>query len=54
MVERRERISQRTCLNDSWTWKREWSLTVGERDGPSGTGQKGKNWDICNRINNKK
>ena len=27
---------------------------MGERGGLDGGGQKGKNWDNCNRINNKK
>ena len=49
-----EETSQRTCMNDSWTWTTERGVTVGERGGLGGGGQKGKNWDNCNRINNKK
>ena len=48
-------FSQRTCVNDSWTWttkRRLWERGVG---GLGGGGLKGKNWDNCNRIiNNKK
>ena len=50
MVERGEGTSQRTCMNDPWTWTRVWKLTVGARDGVSGGGQRGENWDNCNRI----
>ena len=40
-----EGISQRTCMNDSWTWTMKWGLTVGERGGLGGGGKKGKKWD---------
>ena len=33
MVERRERMSQRTCMNGPWTWTREGRLTEGVRGG---------------------
>ena len=36
-------------MNDSWTWTTERKLTVGERDGLGGVGQKGKNQDNYNR-----
>ena len=29
-------------------------VIVGQRGGLGGEGQKGKNWDNCNRINNTK
>ena len=29
MVERKERTSRRTCMNDPWTWTTVWELTVG-------------------------
>ena len=48
---KREGISQRTCVSDPWTWTTVWGLTVGVGDGLSGGGQRGKNWDNCNRIN---
>ena len=35
-----EGISQRTCMNDSWTRTMERGLTVGDRGGPGGGGQK--------------
>ena len=41
-------------MNDPWTWTTERGLTVGEKGGLGGEGQKGKNWDNCDRINNKK
>ena len=47
-------ISQRTCLNASWTWTRERGVTVVERGGLGRRGQKGKNWGNCNRIRIKK
>ena len=47
----RERSSQRTCMNDPWTWTMVWELTVGAGDGLGGGGQRGKIWDNCNRIN---
>ena len=31
-----------------------WVLTVGVRGGMGGGGQRGKNWDNCNSINNNK
>ena len=46
--------SQGTCMNDPWTWTEEWGLTVGVGDGMGGGGQKGKNWNNCNRITIKK
>ena len=37
-------------MNDPWTWRTVWRLMVGA-GGRLGTGgQKGKNWDNCNRI----
>ena len=50
MVERGEEISQRTCMNDPWTWTTVWELTMGAGDGKGGGGKKGKKWDNCNRI----
>ena len=38
-------------MNDPWTWMTSWGLTVGIGDGMGGLGQRGKNWDTCNRIN---
>ena len=35
------------------TWTTERGLTVGERGRLGGGGQKGKQWDNCNRINKK-
>ena len=35
--------SQRTCVNDSWTWTSERGLTGVERGRLGGGGQKGKN-----------
>ena len=35
-----EGISQRTCMNDSWTRTMERGLTVGDRGGLGGGGQK--------------
>ena len=35
----REAISQRTCLNDPWTWTRVWRLTVGIGGGLGRGGQ---------------
>ena len=37
-------------MNDPWTWTTEWRLTVGEGGGLGGRGQRGKNWDNCNKI----
>ena len=37
-----EGTSQRTCMNDAWTWTMERGLTVGKRGGLCGRGQKGK------------
>ena len=54
MVEGRGGTSQRTCMNDSWTWTMERGLTVEERVGLGGGRGKGKNWDNCNRKSNKK
>ena len=50
----RERSSQRTCMNDPWTRTTEREWTVGERGGLGGEHKREKNWDNCNRINNKK
>ena len=51
-----ERISQRTCMSDPWTWTTVWGLTVGAGDGLDGGGQRGKDWDWDNykRINENK
>ena len=37
-----EGISQRTCMNDPWTWTRDRGLTVGERGGLGGGEQREK------------
>ena len=37
-----EGISQRACMNNSWTWTTESGLNVSERDGLGGGGQKRK------------
>ena len=37
-----EGVSQRTCMNGSWTWTMERGLTVSEGGGLGGGGQKGK------------
>ena len=43
---KKEGTSQRTCMNDPWTWTTGWGLTVGAGRG----GQREKNWDKYNRI----
>ena len=53
MEERRGR-DQRTCMNDPRTWTTVWELTVGVGGGMCRGGQRGKNWDNCNRITIKK
>ena len=40
-------------MKDPWTWTTVWGLTMGVRVGLGGRGQKEKNWDDCNSINNK-
>ena len=47
-----EGISQRTCMNDPWTWTTVWGWMVGALGGWDGGGQRGKNWGNCNRIKN--
>ena len=37
-------------MNEAWTWTTVWELTVGAGKGMGGGGQRGKNWDNCNRI----
>ena len=49
-----EGTSQRTCMNDPWTWTMVWGLTVGTRGRLDGRGQRGGNWDNYNRITIKK
>ena len=49
-----EGINQRTCINGPWTWTTMWGLTVGTGSGLGRGGQRGKNWDNCNRITIKK
>ena len=49
-----EGTSQTTCVNDPWTWTTVWGLTVGLEGGLGGGGQRGKNWNNCNRINKNK
>ena len=34
-----ERTSQRTCINDPWTWTAVWELTVGVGDGMAEEGK---------------
>ena len=41
-------------MNDPQTWTKVWELTVESGDGMGGRGQRGKNWDNCNRITIKK
>ena len=43
-------------MNDPWTWTMVWGLTVGGGGGgePGRGGQRGKNWNNCNRIITKK
>ena len=48
--EEREGTRQRTCMNDTWTWTMVLELTVGAGGGVGGGGQRGENWDNCNRI----
>ena len=43
-------LVKRTCMNDPWTWTTTWGWTVGAGVGWDGGGQRGKNWDNCNRI----
>ena len=41
-------------MNDLWTWTPVWGPTVGAGVGWGGLGrggQRGKNWDNCNKIN---
>ena len=47
MVKEAEGTSQRTCVNEAWTWTKERGLTVGWVEG----GKKEKKWENCNRIN---
>ena len=54
IVKGREGVSQRTCMNDSWTWTTEKGLTMGEKGGLGGVGEKEKKLGHCNRMNNKK
>ena len=50
-----ERISQRTWMNDAWTWTTERGLTVGERGvGWVEGGKREKKLDNSNRIKYKK
>ena len=37
-------------MNEPWTWTTMWELTVGVGVGMGGGGQRGENWDNCNRI----
>ena len=37
-------------MNDPWIQTTVWGLTVGVDGGMSRGGQRGKNWDNCNRI----
>ena len=37
-------------MNDTWTWTMVLELTVGAGGGVGGGGQRGENWDNCNRI----
>ena len=46
----REGTSQRTCMNDPQTWTTVWELIVGAGGEMSEGGQRGKNWDNCNRM----
>ena len=41
-------------MNDQWAWTMEWGLTEGVKGGLSGGGQRGKYWDSCKIINNKR
>ena len=41
-------------MSDPWTRTTVWELTVGMQGGMGGRGQRGKNWDNCNRITIKK
>ena len=41
-------------MNDPQTWTTVWELTVGAGGGMGRGGQRGKNWDNCNRITIKK
>ena len=45
-----EVTSQRTCMNDRWTWTTVWGLAVGTGHGLGRGGQRGKNWYNRNRI----
>ena len=37
-------------MNDPWTWTTMWGQTMGVEDRMGGRGQRGKNWDNCNRT----
>ena len=51
--ERSQGISQRTCMNDPWTWTMVWEFTVG-LGGLLGGGEQRKTiWYNYNSINNK-
>ena len=49
-----EVTSQRTYMNNPWTWTMVWGLTVGAGGGLGGGRQREKIWDNCNRITIKK
>ena len=50
----RERSSQRTCMNDPWTWTMVCGWTAGAGVEWDRGEQRRKNWDNCNRINKNK
>ena len=37
-------------MNDPQTWTTVWELTAGAGAGMGGGGQRGENWDNCNRM----
>ena len=49
-----EVTSQKTCMNDPWTWATLWGLTEEAGSRLGGRGQRGKNCNSCNRIKVKK
>ena len=49
-----EGSSQRTSVNDPWTWIMVWGWTVGVGGWGRTERGKGGNWENCNRINKKK
>ena len=50
MVGRREGTRRRTCMNDPQSWTTVWELIVVGVGGMGRGGQRGKNWNNCDRV----